>query len=224
VRTAQGRAVYSTFVQLPLAANLKSKQSESTKVKILEHALLLFSEKGFDGASTRDIAIAAGVNHALIKYHFGNKELLWRAAVDLLFQRQLEYLDEFNQRTNDEMSVAKRFRLFVQLYVRYCAEHPEHARIMVQESTGTNPRLEWAVNKHLLETRDTLDELFIGLFEADLMPRMPLLSLRYMLTAACQNVFTLSTEISYLYGVDSTHEAQIKQHTDAVIRLFIREP
>ena len=73
-----------------------------------------------------------------------------------------------------------------------------------------------------IQTRDILDEMFAELFEANLMPRMSTLSLRYMLTAACQNVFTLATEIRYLYGVDPTHEAQIQHHTDAVIGLFLR--
>ena len=206
-----------------MSAKAKTTNQESTKERILEHALFLFANKGFDGASTREIAIAANANHALIKYHFGNKESLWQAAVDLLFQRQEAYLAEFNQPATQQLDAEARFRLFVELYVRYCAEHPEHARIMVQESTGKNPRLHWAVSKHLLSTRDTMDDIFADLFDANLLPRMSLLSLRYMLTAACQNVFTLATELNYLYGVDATHDTQIRSHTEAVLKLFLRK-
>ena len=37
----------------------------------------VFKEKGFDAARARDIAAEAGVTHALINYHFGNKENLF---------------------------------------------------------------------------------------------------------------------------------------------------
>ena len=40
------------------------------KIQILDKALQLFGEKGFDGATIRGIAESAGVNHALINYHF----------------------------------------------------------------------------------------------------------------------------------------------------------
>ncbi len=48
-----------------------------TKSKILMVAQELFGEKGFDGASVRDIAQKAGVNIAAINYHFQNKENLY---------------------------------------------------------------------------------------------------------------------------------------------------
>ncbi len=198
------------------------KNNQSAKSDILKSALLLFAEKGFEGARTREIADAAGVNHALIKYHFGNKEKLWQAAVSLMFDNLNQAMAPATDDFRDGADPAERFRRFVELYVRYCAEHPEHARIMVQESTGENPRLQWAVNEYLMDSRNTTDEMFQSLFDAGLLPRMPLISLRYMLTAACQNVFTLATEIEHLYGVDSTHEAQIKAHTEAVLKLFLR--
>ena len=51
----------------------------------LEAALEVFSERGFDGATTRDIAARAATNLGLITYYFDSKEKLWRAAVDRVF-------------------------------------------------------------------------------------------------------------------------------------------
>lgn len=48
---------------------------------LLRSALRLFSESGYRGASTRAICKAAGVNLASIRYYFGNKLGLYRAAV-----------------------------------------------------------------------------------------------------------------------------------------------
>lgn len=49
------------------------KDGEKTKQKILSVAEKLFAEKGFDAASVDRIAKTAGVNKALIYYHFKNK-------------------------------------------------------------------------------------------------------------------------------------------------------
>jgi TetR/AcrR family transcriptional regulator len=202
---------------------LEPKINQSAKEKILNSALLLFADKGFEGASTREIAEAAGVNHALIKYYFGNKEQLWQAAVNLLFERLNQALAAFGEASKAVSRPAERFRILVEHYVRYCAEYPQHARIMSQESNNANPRLTWAVRKHVADSRALLDNLFQELFDANLLPRMSLISLRYMFTAACQNVFALAAEVELLYGVDATHEAQIKEHTQAVLALFLRE-
>lgn len=45
-----------------------------TREKILAEARDLFAEKGYDGASLRAIARAAGVDPALVHHFFGNKE------------------------------------------------------------------------------------------------------------------------------------------------------
>ncbi len=52
---------------------------EKTKDKILRAARTLFSQKGFHGVKTQDIAQEANVNHGLIFHHFKNKESLWQA-------------------------------------------------------------------------------------------------------------------------------------------------
>ena len=53
------------------------------KRQILSEAMKLFSEQGFDGTSTRQIADAAGINEALIFRHFKTKEeLYWAVLAD----------------------------------------------------------------------------------------------------------------------------------------------
>ena len=48
--------------------------------KLVLAALRLFAEKGFESASTREIADAAGTNISAIRYYFGDKAGLYRAA------------------------------------------------------------------------------------------------------------------------------------------------
>lgn len=52
---------------------------EETKNKIIEVAAVLFAQKGFEGASVREIAKKAEVNLAAINYHFSSKNNLFEA-------------------------------------------------------------------------------------------------------------------------------------------------
>ncbi len=54
---------------------------ERTRERILEVALPLFAARGYAGTSIRRIARAAGVNVAMIGYHFGDKQGLYDAVV-----------------------------------------------------------------------------------------------------------------------------------------------
>ena len=64
-------------------------RSGSTKERILGAAETLFAQRGFDGASLRQLTSAAGVNLAAVNYHFGSKEKL----VEQVFRRRLDTLN-----------------------------------------------------------------------------------------------------------------------------------
>lgn len=62
-------------------------RSAETRARILDAALKEFSEKGLAGARTEQIASAAGVNKALLYYHFESKEKLYLAAFEMVAAR-----------------------------------------------------------------------------------------------------------------------------------------
>ncbi|WP_204331645.1 TetR/AcrR family transcriptional regulator [Geodermatophilus sabuli] len=53
-----------------------------TRDAVLAAARAAFAERGFDGASVRGIAAAAGVDPALVHHYFGTKDKLFLAAVE----------------------------------------------------------------------------------------------------------------------------------------------
>ncbi|QAU22716.1 TetR/AcrR family transcriptional regulator [Dyella sp. M7H15-1] len=63
--------------------------SASTKERILTAAEALFAQRGFEGASLRQLTTAAGVNLAAVNYHFGSKDHL----VEEVFKRRLDQLN-----------------------------------------------------------------------------------------------------------------------------------
>ena len=61
-----------------------TERSSETRTRILDAALGEFSALGLAGARMDQIAAAAGVNKALLYYHFDSKEKLYIAAVEMI--------------------------------------------------------------------------------------------------------------------------------------------
>jgi AcrR family transcriptional regulator len=56
--------------------------AEDTRGRILDAARAAFGERGFDGATIRDVAARAGVDTALVHHYFGTKQQLFVAAME----------------------------------------------------------------------------------------------------------------------------------------------
>ena len=56
--------------------------AEDRRLQILQVAVSLFSQRGFGGTTTREIAQAAGVSEAMVFRHFATKQELYAAILD----------------------------------------------------------------------------------------------------------------------------------------------
>lgn len=201
------------------AQGMRERQKQETRRKILQAALEEFAERGFDGASIRDIAAKAGVIHGLVKYHFENKERLWRTAVDYLFERQAEEMarpEEF-----DKLSFEEQMKNWLMRYVRYSAKYPEHARIMVQESMRDSERLRWAVEKHVMANHKRTAEIFNVWIADGLLPNISLQYLMPILAGAVQFPFLRAPSEKLSSGVDFNNPVQVDHYIDSLITLLI---
>ncbi|MHC4540242.1 MAG: TetR family transcriptional regulator [Planctomycetota bacterium] len=72
--------------------------AKGVRDRLLDVAEKLFSERGFDGTSVRDLAGAAGCNVASVNYYFGGKEKLyeevWRRHLLLLRDSRAASIDK----------------------------------------------------------------------------------------------------------------------------------
>ena len=81
--------------------------AEERRKQLIEVAMRLFSQKGFTGTTTKEIALAANVNEAIIFRHFATKDDLYAAILDhkaneVCSGDWLEELREYAERRDDE--------------------------------------------------------------------------------------------------------------------------
>jgi AcrR family transcriptional regulator len=69
---------------------MPTRPSKATRNKIVRAAARIFAQHGYEGASIRSIVAKADVNQAAISYHFGSKEGLYRAVLQMALEALLQ--------------------------------------------------------------------------------------------------------------------------------------
>jgi AcrR family transcriptional regulator len=196
----------------------RAAQREATRERIVEAALEAFAEKGFRGASTRDIAQRARTNQGLITYHFRSKDELWRAAADRIFGLLAKRISEQLSALASQ-DPRERAREAVRIYVRFVAAHPELFRLMVDEGKNSEPRMKWLVDTHLKPAYEQFMRprgvRIAGFDEANLPHAY------YVMAGAGSLIFAVAPECRRLTGLDPETEEAVEAHAEFVARLLV---
>ncbi len=119
-----------------MATKKKVEVDTSTEEKIKEAARKVFSQKGYFGTRTRDIADEAGINLALVNYYFRSKEKLF----DLVMQEKVYQL--FGTIVpiliNESLSLGVKIEIIADTYTDMLIENPD-LPIMVFNELKHNP-------------------------------------------------------------------------------------
>lgn len=99
---------------------------------MIETALDVFSRKGFDGATTKEIAVEAGVTEAIIFRHFPTKQALYSAVVmakrdPAEVEAWIASVKSFVERNDD----AGLFREIARVILACYRDDPRHERVML---------------------------------------------------------------------------------------------
>jgi len=196
------------------------QRAQITRDKLLAAAIELFAERDYDAISTREIEAAAGVKRGLITYHFGSKEVLWKAALETLFEGHADELVRAEE-ASAGLDPATRLTNLIRAFVRYCAERPEVNRIMVQEGKHDDWRLAWIVERLVKPYYESTRRLHAEAVAAGLAPAMDHMHFHYILVGAAALIFAMAPECRLLSGRDPRDPAAVEAHADALVQLLL---
>ena len=113
--------------------------SSGTREALLAAAAKLFAARGFDGVPVEAIAAEAGINKAMINYHFGGKRPLYRAIVSSTFA---EIITGVEALAASPRPVPALLRDLVALIGEMTLRHPHFPAIMLREVLSGGRRLD----------------------------------------------------------------------------------
>ena len=124
----------------------KSAAATSTKAAVFDSAAALFSTRGFDGVSVDDIARDAGVNKAMIYYHFADKLALYRAVLAEGLSRMGATVSAIATSADQPQIKLDRF---IEAFVRMTEMRPWMPALMLREIAEGAPRLDADTMSHM---------------------------------------------------------------------------
>jgi len=145
--------------RLPMPQNHpRATASQEKLALILRHAAQVFSEKGYEGASIRDISRASRVSLSGLYYYIHSKqELLYLIQISSFktIQARLE------RRLRGVADPAEQMRILIQNHLEYFLRHPLEMKVLAHEEEA----LEGEYRKEVQEVKRRYYGLALGIFE-----------------------------------------------------------
>jgi AcrR family transcriptional regulator len=112
------------------------RDAKATKAKIIKNAMLLFSKKGYKATTTEDIALACGINKAMIFYYFKNKAGLYATVMEFALSSIHEKII-----TSNRVSPLADLEAFIKTYAIYCKENTYLPALLLRELSDNGAHL-----------------------------------------------------------------------------------
>ncbi|MCB9796437.1 MAG: TetR family transcriptional regulator [Alphaproteobacteria bacterium] len=181
----------------------RPKNTEQRRAQIVDGLLEEMARQGYDAASTKDIAKAAGLSSGLLHYHFGSKQEVLLALIESLGQR-------LEGRLSDAIEAAEggaRARLDAALDAMLSLD-PAHAPepkvvacwIAVSAEATRKPEVGEAFGAQMQALRRALSALVVEALDEEGRDASAADELALALLAAIQGCFTLSASVKVPAG------------------------
>ena len=195
------------------------------KETIIESAIELFSSKGFEGTSVREIASHADVNVAMINYYFGSKDKLFESVVEY---RSSILRGIFSELVNNkELSPIEKIDLMIDQLIERKFSDAKFSHLLHRElSLELRPQLRNAISGILLKNIDPVktiikDGIKAGVFQAvdlELTITTVIGTIHYLLTSdtICQKI--LGKKEGFSPFQNKQLKKRLSEHTKKLMR------
>ncbi len=145
--------------------NISPSRHPEIRQRLLQSAAEVFTEKGFQAATVREICQRANANVAAINYHFRDKERLYTEVLKMLHAEIMQH-SRVAMLEAKGLPAEQRFRLFVRSYLKGLlgeGRHSWHGKLIVREmaqpTASLSTLVETSIRPYFERTASLIAEL-----------------------------------------------------------------
>ena len=154
------------------------RDTEAKLQHILRTSSQVFAQRGFEGASMRDLSGATGISLAGLYYYFENKQHLLYLIQNTTFTF---VLDSLRSRLQGVHEPVERLRLLVLNHIEYFLSHPNEMKVLSHEEDAlTDPyrdKVQAIKRRYYALAREIFNSVAAEGLAAGIHPRIAVLSL-----------------------------------------------
>ena len=204
--------------------SVRASEQEDARARLIDAAIKLFAEKGYEGTSVRDLATAAGVNVAAVSYHFGSKDELYHEALRACLapcgemrERMQKHLDaalKNRSRKAAEEALRGCIQDFLEMLVSPAARH---SHLVMREQSEGKQRFEPVIREFFQPVGSILREVILML--APGLPEMRVFMVISGIIGQCLHIYKARVSYRVLAGVDSHSPEYIEMASKHIAHL-----
>lgn len=197
----------------------------SKEEHILYSAEKIFSENGFEGASTRKIAEAAGVNISMISYYFGSKEKLFEKLFELRHQESIRFITEIGE--NQDLNEWEKLAAIVDRFAERVYKLNAYYRIMqIEQLTNKNTSIATTIRHYKTIFLRSYEEILKAGFRKGIFRKNPELELVHAtisgtIMQAISNLPVYRSFDGIEIDEDDAYLEQIKTHLKNILKYLL---
>lgn len=191
---------------------------ERNQAIILKAAEQVFAKKGFNGATTAEIARKAGVPKPNLHYYFGTKQQLYDSVIENILDLWLGAMDEIQPDANPAQAIGH----YIQNKIRASRDWPDSSRLWAIEVIGGGRHVSGFMKGRLRDlVREKGKVLARWAAEGRMDPVDPA-HLMFMIWASTQTYADFAAQIAAVLDKDTVDDAVFRAAEETVVRIVLK--
>jgi len=194
-------------------------RKQQKKTLILNTALNLFAEVGFDAASFGAIAKRCDVKKSLVQYHFETKDNLWKSCIDHLWTQLREAFpaEKPIPATADDEEI---IRKILKRLIRFARDNPAWVGIVFREASIPGPRLDWLIDNYLKKDFDDGAQFITLAQKNGWLPKAPPVYMLHIISGSLTYALFVAPLTERVTGIDMTSEDSLNTLVDTLLLML----
>ncbi len=191
----------------------------TTEAKIKEAATRVFIVKGFNGCSSREIAKEAGLNVALVNYHFQSKGHLFEVVVTTVMK---EFIDSMMEIFKSDLPLISKTRIFIEKEYDFLTKHPDIPSFIINELGKKDKNFFERINIiDQIKDAKIFEEVYASQEKGEVR-KMDMTSIILLMMGNCHFPFMAKPMIQTIQSIDDkTYQNQLTLHKQYVTEMLV---